>query len=145
MTLNGWGQVDRVLDRAGIALVGVPYTGDGEADDLLRFTVHVGDECRSALDHGGQPGLGLDRVLLDARPDRQGLPYGCIAETTDTGGVLHGCWTDPVDPCHRHEPPFSTYWARYRPVRVVRSVTIWSAFRWTRYDRRRGRLRGRGR
>ena len=124
MTLSGRGQVDRVLDGTGIALIGVPCTGDREADDLLRPTVHVGNESRSALHHGRQPGLSLDRILLNARPDRQRLPHGRIAETPDTGGVLHGRWTDPIEPCRRHEPPFSTYRARYRPVRVLRSATI---------------------
>ena len=157
MSLSSWAQVDRVLDRAGVALIGVPGAGDREADDVLRLATDMGNESRSALDHGGKPCLGPSRVLLDVGPDGQGLPHGGIADLADGRGVRHGRRADPVGLyrfgksialCltrgHRHSPRRRTG-RGIGPSESFGPPPSAPAFRRTRCDRRHGPLRGRGR
>ena len=93
---GGGGEVDGVLDRAGVSLVGVPRARDGEADHALAAVPAVplaalipldGDERGPARDLRFQPGDGLVGVLLPLRPDRQGVADGGVADPPDGGGV----------------------------------------------------------
>ena len=99
----GGGEVDGVLDRAGVSLVGVPRARDGEADHALAAVPAVplaalipldGDERGPARDLRFQPGDGLVGVLLPLRPDRQGVADGGVADPPDGGGVRGRCRAD---------------------------------------------------
>ena len=100
---GGGGEVDGVLDRAGVSLVGVPRARDGEADHALAAVPAVplaalipldGDERGPARDLRFQPGDGLVGVLLPLRPDRQGVADGGVADPPDGGGVRGRCRAD---------------------------------------------------